>query len=184
MALDRLDCFVMEPAGAELGGAARSSLVELDKNEIWPRPKGGYLLEDVVGLALVTHVKPLVSADELLGVGRALTEQYVARELSGRAKTQLRSEDRNATALRSPIDADESVALVVVPRYGTVVIANTLAELGSAVWGTTAPVLVLPLAPILAPVVSGFNQRARSGAVPVTRTRGRPKKAEVIRLVR
>lgn len=63
-------------------------------------------------------------------------------------------------------------------------IANTVAEVGSAVWGVAAPPLVVPLAPILAPVISGFNQRARSGAVPVTRARGRPKKAEVIRLVR
>jgi hypothetical protein len=180
---DRLDCWATEASAVALADAARSTATDLEKNGVWTRPVGAYFLADVVALALIGLFRPHVTNDELLGLGRALTARNVAGHLTDRIKAHVREGASELAALPNPADIDQHVALIVVPRTSTVLVANTLEEVGRALWGVSHAVRTYPVAPVVAPLVKGFNGQARTGDPPKTRARGRPKKAEVFRLV-
>jgi hypothetical protein len=181
---DRLDCWATESTAVALANTARSTAADLERQQIWHRPVGAYLLPDVIALTLLGLFRPHVTNDELLGLTRALAAGNIPVHLSDRVKAHARNDDRELAQLPDPADPRRDVTLVVMPRTSKAIVANSLKEIGAVVCDASDTVRAYRLAPVLAPVVMGFNGQARTGSPPSTRARGRPKKADVIRLVR
>lgn len=155
--------WVPEATALHLCGLKRTTWAGWGQQGLVDRPEdGAYGLDDVLRVALAAELRKVVGTDDMAAALRGLDTGGVVDEIFKSAR------DLNET---DPLD------LVIEPESGRVTLVKNDEALAQAVRHPSAPRRVIVISPAaeVCRVIEGFANRAKGGARPAARRRGRPR---------